>query len=136
MKSPIHTRIARYSPTQKDAEHVLQRCRSGMPGKPIRVLFVCVRNRSLRDFTRTLTRTLTRNGHMDGSQYISYVLHFSLTLSRTRTRTRTTHHVHMDGRLKAIINTKGVYLATLSFYNGFPIPSFWSLFRENHVRYQ
>ena len=44
----------------------------GCQGIPIRVLSVCVRNRSLRDFTRTLTRTLTR----------------------------TTHHVQMDGQLK------------------------------------
>ena len=75
-------------------------------GIPIRVLSVCVKNRSLRDFTRTLTWILTRNGHMDGSQYISYVLHFSLTLSRTRTRTRTAHHVHMDGRLNSITHNK------------------------------
>ena len=82
-------------------------------GIPIRVLSVCVRNRSLRDFTRALSRTRTRNGHMDGSQYISYVLHFSQTLSRTRTRT--THHVQMDGLLKqTILGNNAIIQAVLS----------------------
>ena len=62
----------------------------------MRVMSVCVKNRSLGDFSRALTRTLTRIGHMDGSQYISYVLHFSLT------RARTMDHVQMDGLCNVI----------------------------------